>query len=1696
MKGKYIIEKYSAENIDGEWVKKDLIEVIEADNNMTAEYAYKFYTSNVSEPSSTETIICVAEQIYDRPMTAHPNAAAVYGWTRGSLDTAATYFPPAGMDDAYFEFKSTILPPASVDRNIRTLCLSTTDSNDTNECYSIVSLSAECVQTTSEILQITYRLINDITTITSYSDVSARQADERFRTTTFAAGTGIYDSYSAKHYGLSWDRSVWGTGVIESVGYNEFDDDEMLWTESSDSLRGWTRSSNLNARYGSGNSPTNPTEWCGFPLKGYAIGEGAFYHVATIDKGTVSSMQNTFARAADDGTARAPFLDNDYIATSSATVDVQDYGDWVNYQEDSYTMPWLYRLTIETGGDAGTATYKVRRRRIGFPWSNEPRWEGMGISLPTFDYRPPSTSFYTSDSNTNTRHGQSRWVSTTDTDNQRPNWNNRTSGDGGVITQMYNYPEMLCFDYDGLTIHSVSNAYINFDTNSTPALSVTEVLQASADGSTIYVADAATGLHMLQRDIGDYVDSNATITQLSPPGITDATSCRGVHCGYQWQEGSVTNVRVIFGGANYAAADTVTIAGANGTSATAVVQTVDADGAILTVKVTNPGSGYIMENIQAYVSSGSGVGAKIHPEVGSDMEVWALFNDTTDAFMYLGHATKVGSDDYTSGLTFATASDTITRTDGTSFLTDGFRVGQQLFIKHAEDAGNNGVFTINTVTATVLTVDENLTNSTGADTEAQIFAQKWEIMTETITSDQTSLAFDGTGPDTITRTGGTTFPLQGFREGMEIVISSADTGANDGVYTIATVTDTVITIDSEQSLTTDAGPDTNAVLSTLTDFTITNYTSGSPGRVNFIGLMWDREHADGRFAMLTPATKYQNNGIDSNTPATSFDWWSFVNSTGTTTAGTTDRIRSANIAEFSSSSGEHICTQCIAPLNNDNLWVCQSYLSLDARSTTWGTATTPDDSSTGYVSSGRANVFKTKAMDSAITGLSTSTDARVVIRKNSAELASATTWDTALTDTFAERGGNFSGAYETNGAPLGYIGNGVFTSGMNGVPRGQFILTFNGDGKPANEDLLPYGFWEEFGWDGTRWVLGNASARTTHTEAAFVGSNLDIDATAGTIDGTFTGTDWAGDGFEVGDTITIATAEDTGNDGSYVIESLSTTVLTITPYSNTLTDDNATDTAATVVGSRALIDGLSVSFAGTGVDALVVDEFYDAQVYDGILCDNATNASVDVMFYEAGTETGTDDYSSAGAPATTVPAATGTTTELFSSMDHTYASIYYWSEGLGKCSAFSELPSSSLHFGEQNLGTGDFEMRYRISGTSGSNTTRVGLIPWANIVAGGTLANNILDWNIGVDYDFANNPTLDIYEVNIYAAGNTSQTSETFERTLDRVMLDTTQDYLNFDDTGSNGDWEAGSGYVNNELITMDDGSVIEVLTHSGGQILTWQINSQSTATSERTERILTSDATNFTFTTGTNTIQNTNGTNFSVLGFVPGMKIWIRNATDPDNNGNYTITTVATDTITVDSALDSSTDTSATISTAIIQASSDGSGVDFAFTLGTANEVAAALGNDQFAIARVGAGTGNVRFKVNGVEFYRITSAYTLDVGMGCSMYNNVAGFTINDWEADFTKSRRTLQIGNGTTTGRANANFKMATKLAVGTPDWNLYIDGVAVSTINTDGFTAPTAGVPTLLPAQGEIWFHDDDAGKTITGNWRTIYKLNMT
>jgi hypothetical protein len=98
-------------------------------------------------------------------------------------------------------------------------------------------------------------------------------------------------------------------------------------------------------------------------------------------------------------------------------------------------------------------------------------------------------------------------------------------------------------------------------------------------------------------------------------------------------------------------------------------------------------------------------------------------------------------------------------------------------------------------------------------------------------------------------------------------------------------------------------------------------------------------------------------------------------------------------------------------------------------------------------------------------------------------------------------------------------------------------------------------------------------------------------------------------------------------------------------------------------------------------------------------------------------------------------------------------------------------------------------------------------------------------------------------------------------------------------------------------------------------------------------------------------------------------------------------------------------------------------------------------------------------------------------------------------DAEIDYTIDRRYLFVGNGTTTGAKDPNFRCLVGEIAGTSGLQIFDDGVEM-VYNTDGYTPPGVGEVTILPYSGRLWFNSADAGGTITGNWTNTKRINLT
>ncbi len=185
--------------------------------------------------------------------------------------------------------------------------------------------------------------------------------------------------------------------------------------------------------------------------------------------------------------------------------------------------------------------------------------------------------------------------------------------------------------------------------------------------------------------------------------------------------------------------------------------------------------------------------------------------------------TSLSPADFTD-LSFDRAAGTITAASGTPF--SGLSAGQYFTVANATDAGNNGTFTIDTVTSTVITIKQKKLTDEGTATTKSV--------SYTTTAGDVTFNDNSPNADTIVianTTAGAEYSK--LKAGMKITMSGAATGANNATFTVDSVSTSgntvTITIAKNESLTA-AAPDANAVTFTTTEaagtITASSYYNG------------------------------------------------------------------------------------------------------------------------------------------------------------------------------------------------------------------------------------------------------------------------------------------------------------------------------------------------------------------------------------------------------------------------------------------------------------------------------------------------------------------------------------------------------------------------------------------------------------------------------------------------------------------------------------------------------------------------------------------------------------------------------------------------------------------------------------------------------------------------------------------------------
>ena len=148
------------------------------------------------------------------------------------------------------------------------------------------------------------------------------------------------------------------------------------------------------------------------------------------------------------------------------------------------------------------------------------------------------------------------------------------------------------------------------------------------------------------------------------------------------------------------------------------------------------------------------------------------------------------------GVAISTDGRTLTRSDGGNWRTDGFKVGGRILLRNAENATSDGDPSVVygggafLLSAVGTGVDGAVTVGTAADAGTGF-----------------NFVDGGGGNDSVVRNDGGSWLTEGYFVGGALVVANATTVANDGTYTILSVTETTVEV-ATASFTADTGDNT------------------------------------------------------------------------------------------------------------------------------------------------------------------------------------------------------------------------------------------------------------------------------------------------------------------------------------------------------------------------------------------------------------------------------------------------------------------------------------------------------------------------------------------------------------------------------------------------------------------------------------------------------------------------------------------------------------------------------------------------------------------------------------------------------------------------------------------------------------------------------------------------------------------------
>lgn len=432
--------------------------------------------------------------------------------TNGYLPVGVTsplLVPAAGAVPDYVQLMRRFDPPTST-RTINTVLLALTTGGawtfSSQSALAYVNLTVPCVQTTTQLLDVFYRIQSVTPTYTPYNYYNIDPIGVLAALVSEDANAPNYTLPSTSSIVPIYSHITSSSNLTPTASQAMF---ANFSTSGCPTRAGATITTTVAAPYGQRTYAWNYglNNGVGDIIAAWSISVSASparsayrpaHTTINVTAPNNSPIQPIFSHAAStlNITTTNPFLDS-FPSLGSGTINFG--GTWTGEN-----FPELYKVDIVTGGEVGTATYRFsKRNHFGFIGSS---YLNNGQALPGL-------------------YNISRSASVTIV---KPHTcASSTTGAYGSRVERYDNTKIIMYDATGVTRYNcVTHILETWDNTSNPLLLATDVRQAAvntSDGS-IWVACANTGMYKISAD-------GLTITNYTTANGLPSNSCYAVDIG-------------------------------------------------------------------------------------------------------------------------------------------------------------------------------------------------------------------------------------------------------------------------------------------------------------------------------------------------------------------------------------------------------------------------------------------------------------------------------------------------------------------------------------------------------------------------------------------------------------------------------------------------------------------------------------------------------------------------------------------------------------------------------------------------------------------------------------------------------------------------------------------------------------------------------------------------------------------------------------------------------------------------------------------------------------------------------------------------------------------------------------------------------------------------------------------------------------